>query len=313
MRTYTDIDTAAPEAPRGRDRGRTPTGTPTLAPSRALGVALVLLGLGAALVAVLGPLVLGLLDYHASAGAVGQIKGGDVAALVLVAPVSLAAGVLVLRRHVLGAALGLGPAAYGLYMYFQLATGGDPHRYPGNLATFFPLLLVLFLLAAYVAVQAWRTLSPLDLPPGGRRVDVLAGGFLLVVATFLVVGLHLPGLMTLWRGEPTPEYLADPGIFWVVKIMDLGLVVPLLVAVGVGLVRHSGRVGLLRYAVTGWAALLGSSVAGMAVVMQATDAPGASPVLTVAFTAFAVIAVVVAVLVHRPLITDRRTPAHQRV
>ncbi len=307
MRTYTDIDTAAPEAPRGRGPSRTPTGTLAPAPTRGLGVALVLLGLGAALVAVLGPLVLGVLDYHTSPGAVAQIQGGDIAALVLVAPVSIAAGVLVLRRHVLGAALGLGPAAYGLYMYFQLATGGDPHRYPGNLATFFPLLLLLFLLAAYVAVQAWRALSPLDLPASDRRVDVVAGGFLLVVAAFLVMGLHLPGLMTLWRGEPTPEYLADPGIFWVVKIMDLGLVVPLLVVVGLGLVRHSERVRLLRYAVTGWAALLGSSVAGMAVAMQVTDAAGASPVLTVAFTTFAVIAVVVAVLVHRPLLlSDRR-------
>ena len=308
MRSDPDIDTAAPTSRRGPGRRTTPAGTPTPAPTRAPGVALILLGLGAAAVAVLGPLVLGLLDYHASPGAIAQIKGGDVAALLLVAPVSLAAGVLVLRRHVLGAALGLGPAAYGLYMYFQLATGGDPHRYAGNLATFFPLLLVLFLLAGYVAVQAWRTLSPLDLPPGDRRVDAVAGGFLLVVAAFLVIGLHLPGLMTLWRDEPTEEYLADPGIFWVVKIMDLGLVVPLLVLVGVGLVRHSERVRLLRYAVTGWAALLGSSVAGMAVVMQVTQAPGASPLLTFAFSAFAVIAFVVAGLVHRPLLRADRQP-----
>jgi hypothetical protein len=302
MRTYTDLDTAGPTSPRGR--GRRPADTDLLlaAPTRGLGAALILLGIGAAVVAVLGPLVLGLLDYHASPGAVGQIKGGDVAALLLVSPVSLAAGVLVLRRHVLGAALGLGPAAYGLYTWFMLATGGDPHRYEGNLATFFPLLLVLFLLAGYVAVQAWRALSPLDLPPGDRRVDLVAGAFLLVVATFLVVGLHLPGLLALWRGEPTAEYLADPGIFWVVKIMDLGLVVPLLVGVGLAMVRHSERVSLLRYAVTGWAALLGSSVAGMAVVMQATGAPGASPVLTVAFSSFALVAVVMAVFVHQPLL-----------
>jgi hypothetical protein len=307
-------DTVTPAVPPRHPRGRpeAPAGGPVAegapAPrSTVLGVALLALGLGAALVALLGPLVLGVFDYHVSSGASGQIRGGDVAALLLVAPVSIAAGVLVLQGRVLGAALALGPATFGLYMYFQLATGGDPHRYPGNVEVFFPVLLALFLLAGYVAWQAWRTLLPVTLPSAGRGVDRLSGGFLLVVATFLVLGLHLPGLMTLWRGEPTEEYLADPGVFWVVKVMDLGLVVPALVLVGLALLRHHPeRVGAARYAVTGLGALLGSSVAGMAVVMQATDAPGSSPALTVAFCTFAVVALVVAALQLRPLVQADR-------
>jgi hypothetical protein len=41
--------------------------------------------------ALLGPLALGWIDYHVSSGAADQLRGGDVAGLVLVGPVALAA------------------------------------------------------------------------------------------------------------------------------------------------------------------------------------------------------------------------------
>ncbi|HSJ28016.1 MAG TPA: hypothetical protein VLB67_07370, partial [Acidimicrobiia bacterium] len=52
----------------------------------------------------------------------------------------------------------------------------------------------------------------------------------------------------------------------------------------------------------GWAALLGTSVAGMAIVMQVTGDPGATTANTVAFGAFALIALVMAWLVYRPML-----------
>jgi hypothetical protein len=39
--------------------------------------------------ALLGPLTLGWIDYHVSLGAAGQLRGGDIARLVLVGPVAL--------------------------------------------------------------------------------------------------------------------------------------------------------------------------------------------------------------------------------
>ncbi len=270
-------------------------------PHPGLGIALVMLGIGAAAVALLGPLVLGLIDYHASAGAVAQIKGGDVAGLLLVAPVSIIAGVLVLRGHRRGAALGLGPAAYGLYLYFQLVIGGDPGRYPGNSERFFPLLLGLFVIAGFIIVRGWSEVDPPDpvdsVSPGINR---FAAWFFLVVAAFLALGLHLPGLLGVWSGKPGSEYLSDPVVFWVVKMMDLGLVVPILLSVGVGLLRGRGWARRMRGPVAGWGALLGSSVAGMAFVMLASGDPAGSIVMTLAFGTFAVVALTLAVLVHRP-------------
>jgi hypothetical protein len=120
-----------------------------------------ILGAGAALVALLGPLVGDVIRYHASEGAVNQIIGGDVAGLFLVAPVSILAGILVWRGHLAGPILALCPAVYALYMYSQLALGTDISRYAGNSERFFPLYLGLFMLAGAIAIRAWTMIDRL--------------------------------------------------------------------------------------------------------------------------------------------------------
>lgn len=278
---------------------------PAASPSRWLGAGLFLLGLGAAVVAVLGPLVLGVVRYHASEGTVNQVMGGDVAGLVLVAPASMLAAILVLRRHVAGPVLALGPALYALYMYSQLALGGDFSRYAGNTERFFPLYLGLFVLAGAIAIRSWTLVESERLPVANRRVDRTVGVFFLVVAGFLTVGLHLPGLLDVWSGQPTaPEYLTDPQVFWLVKFMDLGLVVPGLVAAGVGVLRRVRWADEVKYAAIVWSALLGASVAGMGIVMQVTGDPAVTVAGTVAFSSFAVIALALTGALYRPLFTD---------
>jgi len=67
-------------------------------------------GLGAIATALLGPLALGWIDYHVSSGAVDQLRGGDLAGLVLVGPVALAAAWRVATRRPRADALALAPA-----------------------------------------------------------------------------------------------------------------------------------------------------------------------------------------------------------
>lgn len=278
----------------------------------ALGLALLTLGAGAATVAVLGPFVLGLVRYHASAGAVNQIVGGDVAGLALVAPAALAAGMLVLSGRRLGALLGLGPAGYGLYMYSQLALGGDTFRYPGNSERFFLLFVVLFVLAGLVLWRPWTSVQGSRLPEWPRWLARLVGVFALVVAAFLVLGLHLPGLLDALRPHPTAgELLTDPVVFWLVKFMDLGIVVPVLLLVGAGQLRRAPNAAKAGYLAVGWMALLGSSVAGMAIVMQARGAPGASWGNTLAFGSFAATSLAVAVLAYLRLRHADAVPVRQ--
>ena len=48
-------------------------------------------------------------------------------------------------------------------------------------------------------------------------------------------------------------------------------------------------------------AMLGTAVAGMAIVMQATGDPAATTANTVAFSLFALIGLLIAVITYRPL------------
>ena len=97
-------------------------------PSAGLAILLALLGLGAMATALLGPLALGWIDYHVSSGAADQLRGGDVAGLVLVGPVALAAAWRVATGRPGADALPLAPASYGLYVH-----RARDHRRPGSL------------------------------------------------------------------------------------------------------------------------------------------------------------------------------------
>lgn len=283
-----------------------------LGSERAFGVGAIVLGLGTALVTLLGPLGLGAIRYHASQGAVNQVLGGDVAGLLLVAPAAVVAGVLALRRNPAGPVLALGPAAYVLYTETQLALGGDFVRYAGNSERFFLLFLALFVLAGTLLVRAWTSLDAAGLPAFSRRFARFVAGFALVIAAFLVVGLHLPGVVASLRAPPSGSAgPADPAVFWLVKFMDLGVVVPIMVAFALGLLRNRGWAHKAMYAVVGWIALLGTAVAGMAIVMQATGDPEGSMGNVVAFGLFATVGLAVAVAVYRPVLRSGSRPARR--
>lgn len=282
-----------------------PMGVPAASAPLVLPLVMTLIGLGAVSVSMLGPLGLGVLDYHVSSGAADQIRGGDVAGLLLVAPASLFAAWLLRRRHDAGPAVALAPASYGLYMYTQLAISGELAEYDGNSERFFALFWLLIILcgADVVVVGAQILGRPGSLVPPYRPGLVrVVSVYLFCVAAFLAIGLHLPGLVDAWRDAPTSqEYLADPVVFWVVKVMDLAYVLPLLIAVGVALVADRPWALRLMAPLVGSCALMASAVAGMGLTMLAAGAPGASLGLAAGFTVVAIVALVLAVAVYEPL------------
>jgi hypothetical protein len=148
-------------------------------------VALFLLGLGAMAVALLRPLASDLIEYHVSESSSAQIKGGDIAGLVLVAPVSILAGILVWRGRLAGMVMALGPAIYALYIHNQLALGNDIARYPGTSEQFFPLYLGLFVLAGGIAIGTWRTVGVSALPKTSPKLDRVFAWFAVLIAVFL--------------------------------------------------------------------------------------------------------------------------------
>jgi len=264
--------------------------------------------------AVLGPLVLDVIHFRTTASGLNQVRGGDLAALVVVAPVCMAVGRLAWRGHPAAPVLALAPGMFAMYMYSQLILGNEYLHLPGNVERFFPLLLAMFVLAAAIVLHCWGLTQPEGLPVSSRRLERGSGILLVVIAAFVVVGIHLPGLVDALRDHPSGEaYLAMPTTFWVVKFYDLGLVVPAALTVGVGLLRRRQWARKPAYAILGGYILLGWSVAGMAWRMLLNGDPDASLVQGIVMTGLAGAGAVFAYFLYRPLFqaTTTAAPTHR--
>lgn len=252
-----------------------------------------------------GPLVLDLMRYRTSPTTLNQLLGSDAAALFVIAPLGLVAAVLVAQRRPAGALLATGVGAFALYTYAQVIIGQEYLRLPGNVERFFPLLLTVFLLAEATVVLAWRTVpTPLPAPP--RRVERVAGAALLAVAVFLVLGLHLRPMLLAWTDPASlAEYASSPTPFWLVKLMDLGIVVPLATATGLGLLRRAPWARRLAYPLLTAYTLLGVSVTAMGVLMNLHADPDASLGLTAGFAGFTAVFAILTGALYRPLLSGR--------
>ncbi|HEX8344913.1 MAG TPA: hypothetical protein VF657_09240 [Actinoplanes sp.] len=145
-----------------------------------------------------------------------------------------------------------------------------------------------------------------DAGPRRRRLERVAGGALLAVAGFLVFGQHLRPILLAWSDPMSlTEYASSPTPFWLVKLMDLGIVVPVAVPAGIGLLRGATWARHVTYALLTAYTLLGFSVTAMGVVMNLHADPDASLLLTAAFALFTGAFAALSTALYRPLFAHR--------
>lgn len=241
------------------------------------------------------------LQYRTSLTTLNQLLGSDAAALVVIAPLTVIAALLCVRGHRVGPVLGSGVGVFALYTYAQVIIGQEYLRLPGNIEYWFPLLLAVFVLAEAAVVLSWRVIPP-ELPRPTRRMERVAAIVLLLVAVFLVFGLHLRTLLTAWQDPGSlTEYASSPTPFWLVKLMDLGIIVPAAVATGIGLWSGARWARRVMYPLLTGYTCLAVSVAAMAVVMNLNADPDASLTLAGGFIGFALVFVLLTVGLYRPL------------
>jgi hypothetical protein len=251
------------------------------------GIGLLLLALGMIASAVLGPLVLGVVTFPVSAAMENQLVGGEVVSLLVAAPVAALAGVHWLRGHPLAPMAAIGPAIYAAYMYAQYIVGPEYSRYEGNSERAFPLYLLLVSLGWLLAARAWIELGRLSLPDPGPRLRRGLGMAMVGLNALFALAWTGSLVPVIAGGDPSAEYLADQTLFWVVRLMDLGFVIPVGLLTGVALLRKLPVATRLAHAWLGAQTLLTAAVCGMAWVMEVRDDPAANPVFLVATTAMA--------------------------
>ena len=267
-----------------------------------MALGLIAIGVGLAIVSLLGPLLTGIIDYHVTETLRNQTIGLDAVSLLVVAPLSVIAALLVLRRHLVGSVLALGVGAYTSYMFVQYILGPEYERLPGNNELLFPLYLALFAAGWIVALTAWNTVEVERLPHCPRR-DRLVGRVVLPLLAFVAFSRYIPSLADWMRSQPEDAgYLAGPTFSWAIAMLDLGIFLPAAIAACVGLVRGAPWAQKALCTVVGWFGLVGPAVAGMAIAMYVNDDPNASAGSAVFMTTLGLAFAALAVVVFKPLL-----------
>ncbi len=270
-----------------------------------------LLGIGLAINAALGPLMLDVIRYHVSDDFNNQTIGLDASALLIIAPFCVILGFVQFRgskrlTQTGAAMMSLGPGLFAMYMLPQYVVGPDYLGRPGNNQRFFLLHLALFILSAAVSLVAWNAVDPVRLPKTSRRTSLAAASVLVAGALFLVFGLHLRGVVDGLARTPRDEaFLADPTAFWFVKFLDLGIIVPASIAGAVALVRGARWGQRLTYTLIGWLTFDALAVSAMAITMVANDDPNSSEVLAVGFVVLSLGLLSMMVKLYRPFFRPR--------
>lgn len=244
-------------------------------------ITLLLLAFGLAANVLLGPLGLGLLQWRLSANLLNQTYGADGATLALAVPAALVAAWLWRRHDRLAAPLVLGVGLYSLYYAAAEVLGPDYTRYAGNNERFFPLFLALIILSWTSVARAWGALDAA--PPSPPRW--LGRGFAVVLLLAAgVVGLAWAAqlLSITLTGAVPPAYVESPSAFWVVRIVDVGFIIPLALWAGVGLWRGRDAAIKAAYGLASFLTLQGAAVLAMGLIMLWRQDPTASPALVYA-------------------------------
>ena len=219
-----------------------------------------------------GPLLLGVVDYPISASMENQLLGLEIVTLVLVVPWTVVAGALAVRRDARAPLVALGPTSYTTYMFVQYVVGPEYATY--SWVVLFHIAVVA--LSGGLALLAWseaqREPVPSIDPRRRRRLSLV----LVALAAFVLLR-YLPAFVGASGQDPIAAEFGDARtFFWSIVLLDLGVVVPMTVAAAVGLFRGSPAGHRALYGVVGWFTLVPPSVTAMAAVMLVRDDPHAS-------------------------------------
>lgn len=243
------------------------------------GVLCAVLGVLLAVATVLGPLVAGRVRFHMSDDAIVQYVGGEVVTSAMALLCVVCAPFWVAGRA-WAAALTAGASAYVIYTFVTVVMGQEYGTYPGNAEKAFLLYSAITACAVLLLVFSARTLMalpPLPNAPRGAATGLLVG----LGALFAL--MWLAQLAGFYRSGPTDEYASATVLFWVIKYLDLGIIIPLLILTGLAQ-RHPTEVSnAAAITALGFMTWLLTAILLMAAAMVRQHAAGASPVLVVAF------------------------------
>lgn len=212
---------------------------------------------------VLGPLGLTAVRFHMNRSSIVQYQGSEVAML-LVAIGLLIAAWLWPSSPRLGAAITVGLALFVIYTMVTVVMGQEYQQFPdGNAEKFFLMYALITSLAGVLVLLSANTLL-------GSKLQVSLGW---MTITKWTLGIQAGVFVILWLGQITNIYrngfsteLGETRLlFWLVKYLDLGFVIPAAFITIALLHYHQPLAGLLVLAVTGFTTVMLATIAAMTI------------------------------------------------
>jgi hypothetical protein len=150
--------------------------------------------------------------------------------------------------------------------------------YDGNAERAFPLYAGLVAGGLAIVVLATAELVQREAPVPSDRLLRGTAGILLLIAVFFALA-WTSQIALVYRGDLPSGYVEGPTLFWLIKLMDLGLLLPTFAVIGIGLLKRHPMAIRFSYGMVSYAVCMSGAILAMAVAMMLKDDPAASGVM----------------------------------
>lgn len=194
----------------------------------------------AALVAtsvVLGPLMTGSIVQRTSSDAIDQFRGSEIVSLLVVVPILLLASLFFQRSHPIAPHLALAGALFCVYTYVTVITGQEYSHISGNVERAFPLYVGMIALGTTISVIAWRAIHATAAVSAPHQTGSRMSWGLIALGAIVSL-LWAAQIWQVYWGTPDSAYAESPALFWTIKLLDYGFVIPIAFMLAEGL-RHN--------------------------------------------------------------------------
>ena len=201
-----------------------------LIPWYVIGVTAIICAATLILIAFLGPIGQGIIQYRTSQSGIWQISGQDLANLVLIAPILLIGGILCLARRTGSKYLLILTPITLMYTGLSVGIGQEwsNSAYNGNVESYwwlFGILVTGGLILLLGSLSMFTEADAPDFKPGGLRIYV--GLMTVFFLLFAVMWISQIQQVTSTGDLPDGSYKAAPTAFWTIRYLDLGISIPL--------------------------------------------------------------------------------------
>lgn len=235
---------------------------------------------------VLGPLVSNAVHFHMNRNAIVQYQGSEVVMMVIAIGLLVSAW-LWRSNATLAASIALGLALFVIYTMVTVVMGQEFEQFPtGNAEKYFLLYIGITSLASVLTVLAIHSLL-------GARLDVSPRWITITTWTF---GIEAGLFALMWIGQILGIYLNGMSseieetrlLFWLVKYLDLGFMIPVIFIALVLLHQHQPLGTVLVVGLAGFVSVMLVAIAAMTIALKVQGESGGSLVLAAGMVVLAI-------------------------